>query len=151
MNNLTVAVILRVLFFITLGLFAFNLLHLGTPDYLRGSNLYLALPFWIVLFIIQIREYSYSKSQPDGRFIMKDMVLPELSSKDEREMELTGKASKDALSAVLVFAPISLLLLGMTMLSEGALPLLLTFLLVAAIPIVGLIAYYFSYRHHYLQ
>lgn len=28
---------------------------------------------------------------------------------------------------------------------------LLTFLLVATIPVVGLIAYYFSYRYHYLQ
>lgn len=151
MKNLTVAIVLRILFFITLGLYAFNLLQSGSSYYLRGSNLYLALPFWIVLFIIQIREYKYSKSQPDGRFIMKDLVLPELSSKDEREIELTGKAAKDALSAVLVFSPISLSLLGVTMLFEGKLPLLLTFLLVTAIPIVGLVTYYFSYRHHYLQ
>ncbi|WP_203246706.1 hypothetical protein [Sporosarcina beigongshangi] len=151
MKNLTIAVILRILLFITLSLYAFNLLHSGASDYLRNSNIYLALPFWIVVLIIQIREYKYSKSQTDGRFIMKDLILPELSSKDEREMELTGKAAKDALSAVLVFSPISIVLLGITMLSESTLPLLLTFLLVATIPIVGLITYYFSYRRHYLR
>ena len=91
------------------------------------------------------------KSQPDGSLVQRTLFYLSLASKDEREIELTGKAAKDALSAVLLFTPVFLFLLATTMIFEGTLPLLLTFLLVAAIPIVGLITYYFSYRHHYLQ
>ena len=145
MKNLTVAIALRILFFITLGLYAFNV---NNSPY---SSLYFNIPFWIVLFLLYLQSKKQYKSQPDGRPLTKDLVLPEFASKDEREIELTGKAAKDALSAVFLSTPILLILLGMTMVFEGTLSLLLTFLLVVAIPIVGLITYYFSYRHHYLQ
>lgn len=104
-----------------------------------------------MLFLLYLQSKKQYKGQPDARPLTKDLVLPEFSSRDEREMELTGKAAKDALSAVLLSTPVLLTLMAMTMVSESTLSLFLTFLCVVSIPIVGLIAYYFSYRHHYLQ
>ena len=39
---------------------------------------------------------------------MKEMILPEFNSSDEREAVITGKAAKDALSAILIFTPIAI-------------------------------------------
>lgn len=146
MKNLTVAIVLRILFFITLALYALNVGYFGSL-----SNFYFSLPYWIVLCLLYLQMKKQYKRHPDGRPLTKDIVLPEFASNDEREIVLTGKAAKDALSAVLLSTPVFLILLGVTMGFEGAVSLFLCFLLVAAIPIVGLIAYYFSYRYHYLQ
>ena len=84
---------------------------------------------------------------------MKEMILPEFNSNDEREAVITGKAAKDALSAILIFTPIALMASGLVLILtyDGKFPLMMTLLIASSIPIVGLIAYYFSYRHHYLQ
>lgn len=145
MKNLTIATILRILFFVTFALYAF------TASKSPALGLYFTPPYWIVLFLLYLQMKKQYKSEPDGRPRTKDLVLPEFASKDEREIELTGKAAKDALSAVFLSTPVFLVLASATMIFEGTLALLLPFLLIVAIPIVGLITYYFSYRHHYLQ
>ncbi|MEK5037956.1 hypothetical protein [Sporosarcina sp. FSL K6-3457] len=145
MKNLTLAIVLRILFFITLGLYAFN------ANNFPYSSLYFNIPFWTVLFLLYLQSKMQYKSQPDGRPLTKDLVLPEFASKDEREIELTGKAAKDALTAIFLSTPVFLFLASATIIFEGTLTLLLPFLLLVAIPIIGLITYYFSYRHHYLQ
>jgi uncharacterized integral membrane protein len=152
MKNLTVAIVLRILFFIIFSLLVMqNANYSPFPNAQKSPSLYITLFYWIVLGILFLQMRKHYKSQPNGRALTKDIVLPEFASKDEREMELTGKAAKDALSTILICSPFLLGLIGITMIFEGVLPLLLTFLLIAAIPIVGLITYYFSYRHHYLQ
>jgi len=82
---------------------------------------------------------------------MKEMILTEFNSNDEREAEITGKAAKDAFSAMLVFTPIVLGAQALILTSDVQLPLMMILLITSSIPIAGLIAYYFSYRHHYLQ
>jgi len=109
------------------------------------------LSFSIVLGLIHLQQYKHIKNSPDGRFIMKEMILPEFNSNDEREAVITGKAAKNALSAILLFTPIALATMALALTSKGEFPLMLTLLIASSIPIVGLIAYYFSYRYHYLQ
>ncbi len=145
MKNLTTATILRILFFVTFALYAF------TASNSPALGLYFTPPYWIVLFLLYLQMKKQYKNEPDGRPRTKDLVFPEFASKDEREIELTGKAAKDALSAVFLSTPVFLILAAATLIFEGTLALLLPFLLIIAIPIVGLITYYFSYRHHYLQ
>ena len=82
---------------------------------------------------------------------MKEMILPEFNSNDEREAVITGKAAKDALSAILIFTPIAIAAMALVLTFEGEFPLMLSLLIASSIPIAGLIAYYFSYRHHYLR
>lgn len=145
MKNLTIATILRILFFITLALYVF------TANTSPALGLYFTPPYWIVLFLLYLQMKKQYKNEPDGRPRTKDLVFPEFASKDEREIELTGKAAKDALTAVFLSTPVFLFLASATIIFEGTLTLLLPFLLIVAIPIAGLITYYFSYRHHYLQ
>ncbi|MEK5069365.1 hypothetical protein [Sporosarcina sp. FSL K6-1508] len=38
------------------------------------------------------------------------MILPEFNSNDEREADITGKAAKDALTAILIFTPIAIII-----------------------------------------
>lgn len=104
MKNLTVAIVLRILFFITLALFAFN------TGRFTSYSFYFTLPYWIILFLLYLQMKKQYKSEPDGRPSTKDLVLPEFSSKDEREIELTGKAAKSALSAILISTPIFILI-----------------------------------------
>lgn len=109
------------------------------------------LSFRIVLGLICFQQYKHRKNSPDGRFIMKEMILPEFYSNDEREAVITGRAVKDALSAILLFTPIALAAMALALIFEGEFRLMLSLLIASSIPIAGLIAYYFSYRHHYLR
>lgn len=153
MRSLTIAISLRVLIIITFSLHMSGILYNDSTNSLSSPKLYFTLSFWIVLGFICFQQYKHRKNSPDGRFIMKEMILPEFNSNDEREAEITGKAAKDALSAILVFMPIALAALALVfiLINDGKLPLMLTLLIASSIPIVGLMAYYFSYRHQYLQ
>lgn len=151
MKNLTIAISLRVLLIITFSLYAFSHINYSSPTSLSSSRLYFTLSFWIVLGLIHFQQYKFIKNSPDGRFIMKEMILPEFNSNDEREAVITGKAAKDALSAILIFTPIAIATMALALTFKGEFPLILSLLIASSIPIAGLIAYYFSYRHHYLQ
>jgi hypothetical protein len=153
MKNLTIAISLRVLIIITFSLHMTGNIYYDSTTSLSSPRFYFTLSFWIVLGLICFQQYKFRKNSTDGRFIMKEMILPEFNSNDEREAEITGKAAKDAFSAILIFTPIVLVALGLLLILtyDGKLPLMMTLLTASSIPIVGLIAYYFSYRHHYLQ
>lgn len=151
MKSLTIAISLRILLILTFSLRLFDIKYHGSPGSLSSSNFYLSFPFWLVLLLILFQQHHFRKNSPDGRFIMKEMILPEFNSNDEREAELTGIAAKDAFSALLIFTPIAFFVLGISLILEGMFPQMMIFLAVSSIPISGLIAYYFSYRHHYLQ
>ncbi|MBO0602657.1 hypothetical protein I2483_13400 [Sporosarcina sp. E16_3] len=155
MKNVTIAISLRVLVTITFSLYAFSIFNYDSPTSLSSSSsssrLYIMLSFWIVLGLIHFQQYKYIKNSPDGRFIMKEMILPEFNSNDEREAVITGKAAKNALLAILILTPIALATMALILTFEGKYPILLTLLIASSIPIAGLITYYFSYRHHYLQ
>lgn len=73
---------------------------------------------------------------------MKVMILPEFNSNDERKAEITGKAVKDAFSALLIFTPIVLVALGLVLILtyDGKFRLMMTLLIASSIPIAGLIA-----------
>jgi len=151
MKNLTIAITLRVLIIITYSLHISGTFYYDSTPSLSSPRLYFTLSFWIVLGLICFQQYKHRKNSPDGRFIMKEMILPEFNSNDEREAELTGKAAKDALSAILIFTPIALATMALALTFEGEFPLMLTLLIASSIPIAGLVAYYFTYRYHYLQ
>jgi hypothetical protein len=150
MKSVTIAISLRVLIIIT---FSLHMTGIFYYDSTTSLNLYFTLSFWFILGLICFQQYKFRKNSPDGRFIMKEMILPEFNSNDEREAVITGKAARDALSAILIFTPIALMASGMVLILtyDGKLPLLMTLLITSSIPVVGLITYYFSYRHHYLQ
>ncbi|MEK4714283.1 MULTISPECIES: hypothetical protein [Sporosarcina] len=82
---------------------------------------------------------------------MKEMIFPEFYSNDEREAVITERAAKDALSAILLFTPIALVAMALALIFEGKFRLMVSLLIASSIPIAGMIAYYFSYRHHYLR
>ena len=151
MRSLTIAISLRVLLIITFSLYAFGIIYNSSPTSLSSSRLYFTLSFWIVLGLIHFQQYKFIKNSPDGRFIIKELILPEFNSNDEREAEITGKAAKNAFSAILIFTPISLATMALALTFEGEFPLMLSLLIASSIPISGLVAYYFSYRYHYLR
>ena len=153
MKSVTMAISLRVLIIITFSLHMTGIFYYDSTTSLNSPRLYFTLSFWFILGLICFQQYKFRKKSPDGRFVMKEMILPEFNSNDEREAVITGKAARDALSAILIFTPIALMASGLVLILtyDGKLPLLMTLLITSSIPIVGLITYYFSYRHHYLQ
>ncbi len=149
MKNLTIAISLRVLIIITFSLNAFGIIYYDSPTSFNSPSFYFMLSFWIVIGLIHLQMYKHIKNSPDGRFIMKELILPEFNSKDEREAELTGNAAKAAFSVVLIYTPF-VMCIPFLFIGEDYV-LFAAFTAFASIPIAGLIAYYFSYRYHYLQ
>lgn len=150
MKKLTIAVSLRILLLITFGLNLFNIVNSDTQGSLLGPQLYSRISLWLVLLLIFIQQYKYMKSRPDGRIILKELVLPEFNSADEREAELTGKASKAAFATTIAFSLILVLIFSFILIFDVD-STLFSYLAIVSVPIAGLIAYYFSYRYHYLR
>ena len=154
MKNLTIAISLRVLLIITFSLNAFGILYYDSPTSFNSPRFYFMLSFWIVIGLIHLQMYKHIKNSSDGRFIMKELLLPEFNSKDEREAELTGNAAKSAFSVVLIYTPFVMCIPFIFFREDYVLFMsfiAFAFIAFASIPIAGLIAYYFSYRYHYLQ
>lgn len=150
MKKLTIAVSLRILLLITFSLNLFYIVHFNADGSLSGGRLYSQLSLFLVLLLIFIQQYQYKKSRPDGRIILKELILPEFNSADEREAELTRKASKAAFSTVIAFPLILVPIFSVILISDID-PTFIAYLAIASVPISGLIAYYFSYRYYYLQ
>ena len=155
MKNVTIAISLRVLVTITFSLYAFSIFNYDSPTSLSSSSsssrLYFMLSFWIVLGLIHFQQYKYIKNSPDGRFILKEMILPEFNSNDETGSSNNWKSGKKCSFAILILTPIALATMALVLTFEGKFPIMLTLLIASSIPIAGLITYYFSYRHHYLR
>lgn len=150
MGNLRTAITLRILILITASLFMYSRVTFGPGNLLTGSQRYITFSFWIVCFLIYVQQYRYEKSRANGRIILKEMILPEFNSDDEREAVLTGKAAKAALATIIVFSVFLIFGFSFILTFDVNLPLLLYFAIIT-VPISGLIAYYFSYRYYYLN
>ncbi len=98
MKNLTIAISLRVLIIITFSLHVSSIFNYDSPTSLSSSSsssrLYFTLSFWIVLGLIHFQQYKHRKNSPDGRFIMKEMILPEFNSNDETGSSNNWKSGK---------------------------------------------------------
>ena len=148
MRKLTIAVSLRILLLITFSLYLFNIAHSDTQNILSGARLYSTLSFWLVLLLIFIQQHKYKKSRPDGRIILKELILPEFNSVDEREALLTGKASKAAFATVIAFSFILVFIFSFILIFDVD-PTFLGYLAILSVPISGLVAYFLSYRYYY--
>ena len=150
MKSLTIAVSLRISSLMMVSLYMFSLLNLNAfNDILIGFTPYILIVFMIVLLLMARQQHIYEKNRSNGRLTLREKILPEFNSNDERETELTGIAAKNSFSIILVYSPIMILLVSLLFLSEVQYALLFTFLAISSIPILGLITYYFSYRYYY--
>lgn len=144
MKKLTIAVSLRILLLITFCFHLYNMAHSNT------DRLYSLFPIWLVFLLIFIQQYKYKKSRPDGRIILKELILPEFNSEDEREAELTGKASKAAFATVIAFSLLLLFIFSFSLIFDIN-STFWAYIAIISVPISGLITYYFSYRYYYLK
>ena len=97
------------------------------------------------------QQHIYKKSRPIETIRYREKILPEFNIKDEREAEITGYAAKNALSFILMFTPIAMMLVAFLFFYQNPFSILFTFLTLAAIPVIGLVVYYISYRNDYLK
>lgn len=144
MKKLTFAVSLRILLLITFCFHLYIIVHSNT------DRLYSLFPIWLVFLLIFIQQYKYKKSRPDGRIILKELILPEFNSEDEREAELTGKASKAAFATVIAFSLLLLFVFSFILIFDIN-STFWAYIAIISVPISGLITYYFSYRYYYLK
>lgn len=152
MKSLTIAVSLRIFTLLMVGLYVLILNDFNfISDFLRGIDLYIYAGFIIALLLMSRQRHIYKMNHPTGRLTYQESVLPEFNSNDERESELTGRAAKTAFSLIILLTPVTLILLGFIIISESKHILLYTYLAFISLPIIGLIAYYFSYRNSYLK
>ena len=149
MKQLTIAVLLRILLLITFSTHLFNIVD-SEQNSLVGPRLYSMISLWIISLLIFIQQYKYTKSRQDGRINLKELILPEFNSNDEREVELTGLASKVAFSTITAFSFILITLFSIILIADFQTTFFAYFAIIS-VPISGLIAYYFSYRYHYLR
>lgn len=126
-----------------------NLFHITIENTNSSPQIFSLLSFKLVLLLIFIQQYRYAKSRPDGRVILKELILPEFNSEDEREAELTGKAAKAAFSTIIIFSLFLTVLISLPIFDTAS--TFWTYIAITSIPISGLIAYYFSYRYYYLR
>ena len=153
MKSLTIAVSLRIfaLLMVSLYMFAFHDFKFLLMIFCVDCNPYIFGGFMIALMLMSRQQHIYKRNHPTGRLTYQERVLPEFNSNDERESELTGRAAKTAFSLIILLTPITLVLLGFIIISESEHILFYTYLAFISLPIIGLIAYYFSYRHSLLK
>ena len=99
MKNVTIAISLGVLIIITFSLNALGISYYDSPASFSSPRFHFMLSFWIVIGLIHL-QYKHIKNSPDGRFMLKEIILPEFNSKEVREAELTKNAVKAAFSVV---------------------------------------------------
>ena len=82
---------------------------------------------------------------------MREIVIPEMNlNDDEREAEITGKSAKVAFSVIIIatFIVLAFFALVIPYLDN---PLPYSVFIIAALPIIGLLTYYITYRVLYLR
>lgn len=161
MKNLSVMIILRILLIISFALHIFpnakstqlsELLwskQISYDFYIANdvSNIYFSIPFWILALLNLWYTYYHSKKRNNGRILMKEIVIPEMNlDNDERESEITGKSAKAALSSIIVF---SFILLSFFPLATNIVAFSL--FSVSALPVIGLVTYFISYKILYIR
>ncbi|WP_438311370.1 hypothetical protein [Sporosarcina sp. FA9] len=164
MNKTIIFIILRVCSFIAIAFYVLHSFKLNEFNFMidngeitfekymtlkSGINSYLyILP--IFLIVDGFYNLTNKKKRIDGTIRMKEYILPEFNHSDERESVLTGKAAKAGLAIILFYT--MLVLVSYVFILMSTIPIA-TFMIfaTASIPIVGLIAYYGSYRYYYTK
>ena len=165
MRNLSLTIFLRILLIVSFALLAF----MQVKD-IQLSNMFLndeisfeyykdneintsvyGLIFAILTLINSWYTNYLSKKRNNGRILMREIVIPEMNlNDDEREAEITGKSAKTAFS-VIIFATFFVLAFFALVIPYLDNPLPYSVFTIAALPIIGLITYYITYRVLYLR
>lgn len=151
MKNLTIAILLRVSLLVIICFYLFEISNFSTSNYSIGINPYIIIALPILLLLMSRQQHVYKKSRPNETIRYREKILPEFNIKDEREAEITGYAAKNALSFILMFTPIAMMLVAYLLYYENPYSILFAFLTIAALPIIGLVVYYITYRNDYLK
>ncbi|SES12333.1 hypothetical protein [Psychrobacillus sp. OK032] len=160
MRNLQITIILRILLILTFAMHMLpsvkstqlsNMLmnkQISYDFYVSNqiNSNYYSIPFFILVLLNVWFTYFNSKKRNNGRILMKEIVIPETNlDDDERESEITGKSAKAAFSVVIVFSFVILSLFPMAISFFNELAAYSVFA-VAALPIIGLITYFITYK-----
>ncbi|MFJ8064581.1 hypothetical protein ACIQYS_08115 [Psychrobacillus sp. NPDC096426] len=114
-------------------------------------SIYYSIPFYILVLLNVWFTYSNSKQRNSGRIVMKEIVIPEMNLvDDERESEITGKSAKAAFSVIIVA---TFVVLASFPLAIHSLDNALSYAVfaIAALPIIGLVTYFISYKVLYTR
>ena len=153
MKSLSIAISLRVSTLLILCVYMFNFYSLNASynNFLLAINPYILIIFMVLLLLMSREQHIHIKSHPDKPIRLRERILPEFNTYDEREAEITGKAAKTAFSLILIYTPFAIAIVAFLLYYGKSYSVLSTFLVIASIPIAGLVAYYTMYRHHYLK
>ncbi|MDN4607259.1 hypothetical protein [Sporosarcina highlanderae] len=147
MKDLTIAIALRIMLIVSFCLLMFSVLY-NTGANQNSSHLYYQAFMLLSFLLIYFHQRKHIKKN-GGRIAFHGHIIPEFNPQDEREHQISGEAYKIAFSTILV---ISFLVIGgvaFFQLFDSILQPLLLSLSIGFIPISGLLAYFFAYRHYY--
>ncbi|MDW0118212.1 hypothetical protein QTL97_14865 [Sporosarcina thermotolerans] len=147
MRDLTIAIVLRIMLIVAFCLLMFSVLH-NTGANHNSSHLYFQAFVLLSLLLIYFHQRKHIKKN-GGRIAFYGHLIPEFNPKDEREQQISGDAYKIAFSTMLVISVVVISSVAFFQIFDGILQPLFIFLSIGFIPISGLLAYFFSYRHHY--
>jgi len=165
MRNMSISIVLRILLIISFALLAFmQVKDIQLSDmffnkqisyeYYKKNDINTSLYglFFAVLTVINSWFTQYlSKKRNNGRILMNEIVIPEMNlNDDEREAEITGKSAKAAFSVIIVatFIVLAFFALVIPYLDN---PLPYSVFTIAALPIIGLLTYFITYRILYAR
>lgn len=165
MRKLSITIILRILLIISFAILVFmqvkatqlSQLFLNKEisyEYYKEhdiNNGWFTVIFLVLAMINSMYTQYISKKRNNGRILMKEIVLPEVNlDNDERELEITGKSAKAAFSVIIVatFIMLTIFTLVIPYLEN---PLPYSVFLIAALPIIGLLAYFIAYKVLYAR
>jgi hypothetical protein len=159
MRNLTITVVLRICLIISFAVLAFVLLknaqlsdmflkkEVSYEYYIENEIKVVWYQLVVLLFTSINSMYTQyqSKKRNNGRIKMKEVVIPEMVHKDERESEITGKSAKAAFSFMFVFSFILIISFSLVPYAMNN-PLPYAIFSIASLPIIGFLAYLITYK-----
>jgi len=159
MRILSISVFLRILLITSFALVAFmqvKVIQLSemflnskiSYEYYKENEINTSYGFiFIILALINSWYTNYiSKKRNNGRILMRELVIPEMNlNDDEREAEITGKSAKVAFSVIIIatFLVLAFFVLVIPYLNN---PLPYSVFTIAALPMIGLLTYFITYR-----
>ena len=147
MKDLTIAIALRIMLIVSFCLLMFSVLH-NTGVNHNSSHLYYQAFVLLSLLLIYFHQRKHIKKN-GGRITFYGHIIPEFNPQDEREQQISGESYKIAFSTMLVISFLMIWMAAFIQIFSSALQPLFISLSIGIIPISGLLAYYFSYRHQY--
>lgn len=159
MRNLTITVILRICLIMSFAVLVFVLVKNSqlsdmflkreiSYEYYKENELKVGWYQLVALFFAATNSMytqNQSKKRNNGRIKMKEIVVPEMTHDDERESEITGKSAKSAFSFMFVFSFILLISFSLIPYALNN-PLPYAIFSIAALPVIGFLAYLITYK-----